>query len=85
MLKRAFVKKIKVLLYLLCLLVKPLRLLISLISKFIRLAHIQPRIDPLASRNAYPYTKIKSVLRFSPKKPIPEFAAEYLESFNDQK
>ncbi len=66
----------------LCLPEKSLRLLVWFISKFIRLPLTQSKIDSLVSRTSYPYTKIKDVLGFSPKKSIPEFAVEYLRHVN---
>ena len=67
----------------LCLPERPLRLAVKIFSMIIRLPLTQSRIDTLVSRTTYPYSKIKDILGFTPKKPIPEFAVSYLKSFND--
>ena len=66
----------------LCLPGKPLRFFVCVLSRFIRLPLTKARIDALLSRTTYPYTKIKDVLGFVPKKSIPEFAVEYLRHMN---
>ena len=66
----------------LCLPEKPLRLCVKLFSKIVRLPLTESRIDALVSRTTYPYTKIKDVLGFIPRKSIPEFAVEYLRHMN---
>jgi nucleoside-diphosphate-sugar epimerase len=67
----------------LCLPEKPLRFLVRIISWFIRFPLTKTRIDSLVSRTTYPWTKIKDILGFSPKRFIPEFAVEYLLRFDD--
>ena len=67
----------------LCLPEKPLRFFICVLSRFIRLPLTKARVDALVSRTTYPYTKIKDVLGFIPKKSIPEFAVEYLKIIDD--
>lgn len=67
----------------LCLPEKALRFFVYVLSRFIRLPLTKTRVDALVSRTTYPYTKIKDVLGFIPKKSIPEFAVEYIKSIHD--
>ena len=53
------------------------RFVVAVTSNFFKLALTQSRVDALVSRTYYPNTKIKRLLRFSPKKSISEFAIEY--------
>jgi nucleoside-diphosphate-sugar epimerase len=52
------------------------RLLINLTPSFLKLPLTQSRIDALVSRVSYPNTKIKQMLKFLPKKTIPDFAVD---------
>jgi nucleoside-diphosphate-sugar epimerase len=61
----------------------PLRFLVWIFSRFFTPPLTQSRIDTLVSRTTYPYSKIKNVLGFSPKKSIPEFVVSSLKSFDD--
>jgi nucleoside-diphosphate-sugar epimerase len=54
------------------------RFVVSVTPSFFRLPLTQSRIDALVSRTYYPNTKIKRALRFLPKRPIPDFAVEYI-------
>jgi nucleoside-diphosphate-sugar epimerase len=65
-----------------CLPELPLRFGIYWLSKIYRLPLTNERIDALISKTKYPATKIKDVLGFSPSRSIPEFAIEYLKSFD---
>ena len=56
------------------------RLVVGVTSNFFKLPLTQSRVDALVSRTYYPNTKIKRLLRFSPKRSIPEFAVEYMKA-----
>jgi nucleoside-diphosphate-sugar epimerase len=60
----------------------PLRFFVWIFSRFFTLPLTKSRIDALISKTTYPYTKIKDILGFTPKKSIPEFAVEYCEYLN---
>lgn len=62
----------------LCVPEKPLRFLISIISRFIKIPLSISRIDALTSKTYYPHTKISDILAFVPKNNIPQFAALYV-------
>jgi len=61
---------------------KPLRFLVSIISKFIKIPLTESRIDSLVSRTSYSCNKIKGRLGFFPNYSIPEFAALYIKKMN---
>jgi nucleoside-diphosphate-sugar epimerase len=65
-----------------CLPELPIRFGVYLLSKIFRLPLTNKRIDALVSKTKYPATKIRDVLGFSPSRSIPEFAVEYLKSFD---
>jgi nucleoside-diphosphate-sugar epimerase len=56
------------------------RFVAGVTSNFFKLPLTQSRVDALVSKTYYPNTKIKRLLRFSPKRFIPEFAVEYMKS-----
>ena len=56
------------------------RFVVRVTLNFFKLPLNQSRIDILVSRAYYPNTKTKRLLRFSPKKSIPEFAIEYIKA-----
>ena len=56
------------------------RFVVSITPSFFKSPLTQSRIDALVSRTYYPNTKIKRLLRFSPKRSIPDFAVEYMKS-----
>lgn len=60
-----------------CLPEKPLRFLVSVFSKFIKLPLTESRIDSLVSQTTYPSKKIGYLLGFDMKKDIPEFSRSY--------
>lgn len=66
----------------LCVPEKPLRLLVSIISRFIKTPLSTNRIDALTSKTTYPQAKIKNILGFIPKYNIPQFAALYVKKMN---
>jgi len=55
---------------------KPLRLMVSVANRFLRLPVTQARIDALVARTTYPSTKLMKVLGFVPKKNIPAMIGE---------
>ena len=68
----------------LCLPERPLRFIVKLLSKLIRVPLTQKRIDALVSQTTYPCTKIKSLLGLTPSRSIPTFSFEYLKSNNEK-
>ena len=54
------------------------RFVVSVTPSFFKLPLTQSRIDALVSRAYFPNTKIKRVLRFLPKRSIPDFSVEYI-------
>jgi nucleoside-diphosphate-sugar epimerase len=60
-----------------------IRFMVSIIPSFFNFPLTQNRIDALISRTHYPNTKIKRLLRFSPKRSIPEFAIEYMNAVHE--
>jgi hypothetical protein len=56
------------------------RFVVRVTPSFFKLPLTQSRNDALVSRSYYPNTKVKQLLRFSPKKSIPEFAIEYMKA-----
>jgi nucleoside-diphosphate-sugar epimerase len=66
----------------LCIPEKPLRFLVSIISRFIKIPLSISRIDALTSKTYYPNTKISDILNFTPKYNIPQFAVLYLNKMN---
>ena len=69
----------------LCLPESLVRFSIFIFNKFTRLPLNKNRIDALVSKTTYPTKKIEDVLGFVPSRPIPEFAVEYLKSFDGKK
>ena len=59
------------------------RFVVRVTSNFFKLPLTQSRVDALVSRTYYPNTKIKRLLRFSPKKSIPDFAVEYMKAIRE--
>lgn len=54
----------------------PLRLMLSMANRFLRLPVTQARIDALVSRTTYPSTKMRETFDFTPKKEVPVTIAE---------
>lgn len=54
------------------------RFLVSLIPSFFNFPLTQSRVDALTSKTYYSNDKIERLLKFLPKKSIPEFAVEYM-------
>lgn len=54
------------------------RFLVSLIPSFFNFPLTQSRVDALTSKTYYSNAKIERLLKFLPKKSIPEFAVEYM-------
>ena len=65
-----------------CIPKKPLRFLISVISRFVRVPLSMARIDALSSKVSYPNTLITNILGFIPKHNIPKFAVLYMKKMN---
>lgn len=57
-----------------------IRFIVFIIPNFINFPLTHNRIDVLISRTHYSNSKIKRLLKFSPKKSIPEFAVEYMKA-----
>ena len=60
------------------------RLVVGVTSNFFKLPLTQSRVDALVSRTYYPNTKIKRLLRFLPKRSIPDFAVEYMKAAREK-
>ena len=56
------------------------RFLVGVTPNFFNLPLTQSRVDALVSSTYYLNTKVKRLLRFSPKKSIPKFAVEYMKA-----
>jgi nucleoside-diphosphate-sugar epimerase len=56
------------------------RFLVSIVPSFFNLPLTQNRIDALVSKTYYSNSKIERLLKFSPKRCIPEFAVEYMKA-----
>ena len=57
-----------------------IRFAVSIAPSFFNFPLTQNRIDALVSRTHYSNSKIKRLLKFSPKRFIPEFAVEYMKA-----
>ena len=57
-----------------------LRFIVSIVPNFINFSLTQNRIDILVSKTHYSNSKIERLLKFSPKRFIPEFAVEYMKA-----
>lgn len=69
----------------LCIPEKVVRFFVFILNRFIRLSLSKNRIDALVSRTTYPTKKIEKVLGYIPTRNIPDFAVEYLKSFDEKK
>ncbi len=56
------------------------RFVVGVSPNFFKLPLTQSRVNVLVSRTYYPNTKIKRLLKFLPKRSIPEFAVEYMKA-----
>jgi nucleoside-diphosphate-sugar epimerase len=57
-----------------------IRFVVSIVPSFFNFPLTQNRIDALISRTHYSNSKIERLLKFSPKRFIPEFAVEYMKA-----
>jgi hypothetical protein len=57
-----------------------IRFVVSIAPSFFNFPLTQNRIDALVSRTHYSNSKIERLLKFLPKRSIPEFAVEYIKA-----